>query len=188
MESDRPEASELVVSLFERCGPSLFRYVAAATGSPELADDIVQEVFLSLYRDLCLDKRIKNPAAYVFGAARNQIRKHARTQSQRGEVLLAPEALYRMDIPVEDAGHSVVDMNGIRTLFSVLTEREEAVLLLRFQSLKYREIAGRLEISPKTVATLLARAIRKLQKAMKSRPQGERIASKVAALVPKTLQ
>ncbi len=184
----RTEASELVGSLFERCGVSLFRYVAGATGSPELADDIVQEVFLSLYRDLCLGKRIENPAAYVFGAARNQIRKHARAQSQCREVLLSPETLERMCIPVEGAGNSVRALDDIRALFSVLTEREEAVLLLRSQSLKYREIADRLEISPKTVATLLARAVRKLQKAMKSGPQGQRISSTVAALVPKTLQ
>ena len=47
----------------------------------------------------------------------------------------------------------------------VLTVREEEVVLLRLQSLKYREIASQLGISDKSVCTLLARALKKLQAA-----------------------
>jgi len=188
MAPDRSEASELVASLFECRGPSLFRYVVRTTGSPELADDIVQEVFLALYRDLRVGKRIENPAAYVFGAVRNQIRKHTRMQSQRGEVLMDPETLDGMCFPADSADESVTALDDMMTLFSVLTEREETVVLLRAQSLKYREIADQLEISPKTVATLLARAVRKLQKAMKARRDGQRFSFAVEAHVPNTLQ
>ena len=53
----------------------------------------------------------------------------------------------------------------IRSLLSVLTPREEEVLLLRLESLKYREIADQLGISINSVNTLLARALRKLQQA-----------------------
>jgi RNA polymerase sigma factor (sigma-70 family) len=56
-------------------------------------------------------------------------------------------------------------MNGgpavedIRSLLSVLSPREEEVLLLRLESLKYREIASQLGISMNSVNTLLARAL-----------------------------
>ncbi len=61
------------------------------------------------------------------------------------------------DILAETAGQ------GELTL-SVLTEREKEVVLLRLQSLKYREIAKQLGNSEKSVATLLARAVAKLRK------------------------
>ena len=186
MASRRLEASELVTSLFECRGPYLFRYLVRATGSPALADDIVQEVFSSLYRDLCLGKPIDNPTAYIFGAARNQVSKHARRESQRGEVLLAPEVLDAMAIAVETE-FGPAELDQVRALFSVLSEREEAVVELRLQSLKYREIADQLGISPKTVATLLARAVRKLRFALKPTSQGQRVSSMVAGRAAKTL-
>jgi len=186
----RPTAqSELVTSLFVSVGPSLFRYVARATGSLELADDIVQDAFLVLYRKLCLGERIKNPSAYVFGVARNQVRKHARSQRQRGEVLVARDILDETCAAADRPVDTLADLDEVTAVFSVLTEREEAVVLLRLQSLKYREIAEQLGISPKTVATLLARAISKLQKAIKARRQGRRpVPIKVMKRVPETLQ
>lgn len=187
MASGRVEASQLVASLFECRGPALFRYAVRATGSSALADDIVQEVFASLYRDLRLGKSIENPTAYIFGAARNQVSKHFRQESQRGEVLLAPEVLEAMCIPAQSSA-GPEELEEVRTLFSVLSEREEAVIELRLQSLKYREIAEQLGISPKTVATLLARAIRKLQSALKPGSGQRRISSMVTGRVPKTLQ
>jgi len=57
----------------------------------------------------------------------------------------------------------------VRNLLSVLSPREEEVLLLRLETLKYREIAEQLGISINSVNTLLARALRKLQEAT-SRP------------------
>jgi DNA-directed RNA polymerase specialized sigma24 family protein len=56
-------------------------------------------------------------------------------------------------------------MLDIRCLPSVLTPREEQVLLLRLEALKYREIADQLGSSMNSVNTLLARALRKLQRA-----------------------
>ncbi len=187
MASGRERASELVSSLFECRGPALFRYAVRATGSSALADDIVQDVFASLYRDLCLGKSIENPTAYIFGAARNQVCKHARKERQRGEVLLAPEVLEAICVPAESSAGSE-ELDEVRALFSVLSEREEAVIDLRLQSLKYREIADQLGISPKTVATLLARAIRKLQRALTPVSVRQRISSMVTGRVPRTLQ
>ena len=63
----------------------------------------------------------------------------------------------------------------IRSLLSVLSPREEEVLLLRLEALKYREIAEQLGISMNSVNTLLARALRKLQGANKRPANKERL-------------
>ena len=62
----------------------------------------------------------------------------------------------------------------VRNLLSVLSPREEEVLLLRLEALKYREIAEQLGIGINSVNTLLARALRKLQEATSRHVNEER--------------
>ncbi len=71
----------------------------------------------------------------------------------------------------------MAEMSGptdVRDLLSVLSPREEEVLLLRLETLKYREIAEQLGISINSVNTLLARALRKLQEATSRHVNEER--------------
>lgn len=150
--------------VFACWGPFLVRYALQMTRSPEASDDIVQEAFLALYRDLRSGKTIRDPRSWTFGAVRNQIRKRARILGRHGEDLTPFEDLDRFaaeprwpDVLAETADE------GDLTL-SVLTEREKEVVLLRLQSFKYREIAKQLGNSEKSVATLLARALKKLRR------------------------
>jgi RNA polymerase sigma factor (sigma-70 family) len=75
------------------------------------------------------------------------------------------EQLDEADLPGEPAAE-ISRLAEIRSLLSVLSPREEEVLLLRLEALKYREIADQLGISMNSVNTLLARALRKLQEAV----------------------
>lgn len=160
------DAAGLVVSLFESLGPSLYRYALRSTASPEASDDIVQEAFMGLHRDLRRGKRIDSPEGWVFGAVRNQVRKHQRREKLHAETLCPQQALD--DLPGGLESGASEERNDVMRLLGVLSEREEEVVLLRMQSLKYREIGDSLEISPKTVATLLARALKKLQQAART--------------------
>jgi RNA polymerase sigma-70 factor (ECF subfamily) len=161
---ERARAERLVEEVFACWGPFLARYALQMTRSPEAADDVVQEAFLALYRDLRAGKSIRDPRSWTFGAVRNQIRKRARILVRHGEDLTPLEALDRYaaeprwpDILAETADEADL-------MLSVLTEREREVVLLRLQSFKYREIAKQLGNSEKSVATLLARALAKLRK------------------------
>jgi RNA polymerase sigma factor (sigma-70 family) len=72
--------------------------------------------------------------------------------------------------------------------FTVLTKREEEVLLLRLQSMKYREIAASLGIQTSSVNVLLARAIRKLRQVLSKYQAGNFPAGKGLARAPRRLQ
>jgi RNA polymerase sigma factor (sigma-70 family) len=61
------------------------------------------------------------------------------------------------------------DKQDIDRCFTALSRREEEVLRLCLEEMKYREIAAALEISPNSVATFHRRAIRKLRSLL-SRP------------------
>jgi len=69
----------------------------------------------------------------------------------------------------------VSSFGDIRSLLSVLSPREEEVLLLRLEALKYREIAEQLGISMNSVNTLLARALRKLEEATAQQANKEKV-------------
>ncbi|MCC7153183.1 MAG: RNA polymerase sigma factor [Bryobacterales bacterium] len=157
------DAARLVNELFETSGPFLLRYAAHQAKSPTVADDLVQEAFLALYRELREGKRIDNPKAWMFAVVRNQIRKRARNQLRCAEDLMSDALLDLMpahpswpDVESDTASPPPLDL-------SILSIREGEALCLRLESLKYREIAERLGISSKSVCTLLARALKKLR-------------------------
>lgn len=159
---NRQEATELLTDLFDTWYPSLLRYAYRLTGNVERAEDVVQEAFLALYRDLARGSRIANAKGWTLIVVRREALRRARHDRREG-----------VRIPLEDAESSPAmstDPNlerflfgDVARLFSVLSAREEEVLLLRIESLKYREIGELLGISPNSVTTLLSRAIKKLR-------------------------
>jgi RNA polymerase sigma factor (sigma-70 family) len=64
------------------------------------------------------------------------------------------------------AAELTIDCDRVRAHMDLLSVREQEVLLLRLESMKYREIAAALGISINSVNTLLARALTKLQTAL----------------------
>ena len=85
---------------------------------------------------------------------------------------IALEQLDEADLPRAPATE-ISRLAEIRSLLSVLSPREEEVLLLRLEALKYREIADQLGISINSVNTLLARALRKLQETVSQQQTNE---------------
>ncbi len=55
-----------VMALFDRCGPSLCRYVVSCGLAADQAEDVVQDVFLALFRHLCLGRPRTNLRAWLF--------------------------------------------------------------------------------------------------------------------------
>ncbi|MGA2326991.1 MAG: sigma-70 family RNA polymerase sigma factor [Bryobacteraceae bacterium] len=162
------EAWRLVDELFASWRPSLFRYAMRLCGTRELAEDLVQEAFLALYRESVQGQGVRDPRRWTLCVVRQQVSKHYRDRRRHGEELKPPEVLeaFAADdaVPVRGADHG----GDVSRLLWVLTPREKEVILLRMESLKYQEIAAQLGVSPKTVAALLARALRKLQRAAES--------------------
>lgn len=179
-------AAKTVSALFESWYSSLVRYASRATGSFALAEDLVQETFMQLYRELRAGKTVDQPKAWTFSLLRRSIGRHVRNHARQigaEQPLEVAEAL--PSIPSR-ADTAQIELDELSKLFSILTRREEEVLLLRMEAFKYREIADRLGISANSVNTLLARALRKLQKAATGRPQKSPASKQVENSVRKT--
>jgi RNA polymerase sigma-70 factor, ECF subfamily len=185
---NQDEATRAVNELFETLAPFLMRYALRGTRSAETAEDLVQEVFMALYRDLRNGKHIDDLRAWTIGAVRNQVRKCARSSRLHCEDLLAPEAFDMMPGQAWVVESPDVDTDFGPEALRVLTRREEEVVLLRLQSMKYREIGQQLGISSKSVCTLLARAVKKLQLFCQSKPTGGKLRTFDEREVPNALQ
>lgn len=145
--------------------PHLLRYVCRHTDCRATAEEVVQDVFLDLYKALQANQTIDYPKAWTMRVARRkcgEVRRDVRCVRLDGtheEALGAPGPG-----PAEALDRSL-DTQRLRGCLSVLTEREEEVLLLRLQSMKFREIGSALGIATSSVNTLLARALEKLRHA-----------------------
>lgn len=65
------------LEFYRRHQGGLYRYAIHMSGSPEAAADVVQDTFLTLIRHAGkFDQERGTPAAFLFGIARNQLRKH----------------------------------------------------------------------------------------------------------------
>src|SRR5579872_6067053 len=72
-----------VMALFDRDGPSLCRYVVSCGLAVDQAEDVVQDVFLALFRHLCLGRPRTNLRAWLFQVAHNLASKERRKLRRR---------------------------------------------------------------------------------------------------------
>ena len=140
-----------------------------------------------LYSELRRGTRIDNPKGWTLCVVRRQISKHLKSAVNKAGLHESLDFLDTIPFGGFRWKEPVFDQEDTAKLLSVLSSREEEVLLLRMEALKYREIASLLGISPNSVNTLLARAIRKLQKAV-GRSTGQAELHEDEDSISKTLQ
>jgi RNA polymerase sigma-70 factor (ECF subfamily) len=162
-----PEAE--VIGLFDEQRAPLMRYTISLGLGPSDAEDIIQEVFLSLFRHLQLGKSRANLRGWVFRVAHNLALKHRQSRQRRQPVPIAETDLAeRRAAPGNNPEEAFADTQRQKLLFSVvqaLPEQDRNCLRLRAESLRYREIAEVLGMSLGAVANSLLRSFEKLNRA-----------------------
>lgn len=140
--------------MFERHGRTVYRFALRSTGSPDAADEVVQEVFLALIRNTSgFDPRRGALRSYLFGAARNQIARRARL----GPVLEEPPEAVEAGTPLAEM-EAAERLATVRQAVATLPETyREAVILCDLEELSYDEAAAALEVPVGTVRSRLSR-------------------------------
>jgi RNA polymerase sigma-70 factor, ECF subfamily len=172
--SDDPVAAahRETLCVFERLGPTLRRY-AQSCGVPEMtADDVIQEVYVALFRHLCLGRSGENLTAWLFQVTyRTALRTRRRLQTRLAvEEPWDPTLGDRVADDIADPERALVERERRRRLRGIvraLPERSRRCLLLRAQGLRYREIATTLQLSLGGVAKAIALGVRRLSTAVK---------------------
>ena len=134
--------------LYTRHQASLYRYALRMTGSPWSAEEIVQEVFMTLIKEpKKYDPQRGEVGAFLFGIARNRVMK----QLQRGPRELPLEDTSSNGLPVkEPADHFTPAVWAEQreriaqlrdALLSLPAEFREALVLCELEELSYEEAA-----------------------------------------------
>jgi len=164
--------------VYKACFRSLVYYATEITGQFQLAEEVVQDVFLKIWQNR-LELNIKGSfKAYLFQTVHNQALNVIRKQNTRKESvnLVRPEQTWKF---ISD--NYKIDDNLIDKIFSDETEAiieriikelpdqcGKVFQLSRFESLKNEEIAAQLGLSENTVKTHIYRALQKIATGLKT--------------------
>jgi len=151
--------------LYRRWQGPVYRFALRMSGSPPLAEDVTQEVFMALLRRSDgYDPSRGELSSYLHGIARNMARR--RLERERGLQPLGDEA--GGDDPMADlARRERADLvwDGILTL---PLHYREAVVLCDLQGLSYEEAASALGCAVGTVRSRLHRGREQLAQRLRS--------------------
>lgn len=180
-------ASELDQAARIRCGDQatfnrlfhlhyepLCRFAYGYVNALEVAEDLVQDIFLDLWRrrrSWYPDRSVK---AYLYGAVRNQALKHLRRMRARRcmEDEQKRRALPVYETPVSVLNHQEVQRATQQAINELPERRRHIFILSRQHDLTYVEIATLLDISVKTVETQVGRALKFLRNRLGSHRDG----------------
>jgi RNA polymerase sigma-70 factor, ECF subfamily len=163
------EIEREVMELFEQFRGPLFRY-ALSLGIPvHDAEEVIQEVFLSLFRHLQLRRSRRNLRAWLFRVAHNLAlkqlyankRSHAKTTS---DWTVTDEQTDPSPDPEEQLS-SAQRRHRLLAVVRALPETDQGCLRLRAEGLRYREIATVLGMSLGAVSISLTRSLARLTRA-----------------------
>ena len=162
-------ASNLTLrALFESEESNLLRYAFHLTGRRAVAEEIVQEVFLQLYKRWA---DVGNPKAWLFRSVRNRAFNHVRDQR---ETLSGTDAAH-IEAQDDDGPDRMLERMettaALRKLLGELNESDQQLVRLKyFEGLKYREISAQTGLSVSNVGYRLHHILKEL--AGKLRPFG----------------
>jgi RNA polymerase sigma-70 factor (ECF subfamily) len=162
--------ADQVLALFDECGPGLRRYVGSFQLGPAATEDVVQDVFLALFRHLSLGRADTNLKGWLFRVAHNLALKQRLRTSRRGLIESAWDEA-RADLVLDQAPNPEERLAGkqrqrrLAEELRHMPERDQQCLLLRSEGLRYRDIARTLDVSLGTVAKSIVRALTRLMAA-----------------------
>lgn len=160
-----------LVRLFHHIGPS-----------PELAEDLAQDVFLRIYRSRSRYEAGAKFSTWLFTIAGNVARNAARSHGRRREVNEADTRQVAEDSQTSLMAGMALDASSmmparvvegeeralmVRKAVESLGERQRMALMLsRFENMSYVEIAEAMGLTTKAVKSLLSRARVNLKEAL----------------------
>lgn len=165
----RHDDADSFEALFREHYPRLCELVHGYVRSREVAEDIVQDLFLTLWSKRRSGGSVELTAAYLFVAARNRALKHlrhGRVVARAHEQVAAERSREAPDRADDDVRYGEATA-AVEAAIAGLPDRcREVFLLSRRQHMSYAEIAAALGISVKTVEVQMWRALRKLRAAL----------------------
>ena len=158
-----------VIDLFDLLRGPLLRYVLFLGIPVHDAEEVVQEVFLSLFRHLRLGRSRRNLRGWIFRVGHNlALKQRHANRISRDRHDSEPALLERSSDPSPGPEEHLFRRRRQERLLAIvdaLPETDRQCLRLRAEGLRYREIASVLGVSLGSVSLSLSRSLARLSRA-----------------------
>jgi len=156
--------------LYDEHVDRIYRFVFFKVSDEQLAQDITSETFTKLWKEISLDKEVRNPSGFLFRIAKNRIIDHYRAKDQN------PINLDNLDT-VLDKGRDIAeqavqndDMREVRAALSKLPEDYAlAVSMYYIEQEPIFEVAKALGKSQGATRVIIHRGMKQLREMLESK-------------------
>lgn len=146
-------------ALYDRTARGLWAYLARITGSPDLADDLLQETYYRFLRSRATYETDAHRRHTLFRIATNLARDRHRRGRRAQLVTIDDDQL----VAATDVASAAERRTDLARALSLLKPREREMLWLAYaQGSSHRDIAGIVGVKAASVRLLLFRARQKL--------------------------
>jgi RNA polymerase sigma factor (sigma-70 family) len=160
------EGDEAAFSVcYAEYGRELMPFLIRLAGSADIAEEIVQEVFLKIWLHRDRLAVVDNPRNWIFRVAANTGRNWLKKQmTDRQKMRLLPPSPHGpADVPADQVDLKAIAAVVQRTILSFPQQRRRIYQLSREEGLKPSEIAARLDLSVSTVKNTLLSALKTIR-------------------------
>jgi RNA polymerase sigma-70 factor (ECF subfamily) len=156
------------LAAYDKCAESLLRHVYFRVSDEAVAEDILQETMLRVWRSVCAGEAIKNFRAYFYRVAHNLVIDHYRGRKEVSfeEILEGGEQFATKE---KDALNLLADKDLAAAALKELDEETRTIVMWRFiDGLAVKEISEILGKTTGNISVIIHRGLKKLREKMKN--------------------
>lgn len=154
--------------LFNHFYPSLYQFALSFVKTGQLAEEVVSDVFIRIWQKRAALARIRDLKLYLFISTKNTSLNYLRQQKK--DSLLPDDYRVQLRSVYFDPEQLLITaemINRIQQAINQLPPRCQLIFkLVKDDGLRYKEVAGLLNLSLKTVENQMTLALRKLGSAI----------------------
>lgn len=166
VKKDNNEAFEELINRYEK---PLLRYVVRLNRDEDIAEDIVQDTFISVYKNINSFDTKRKFSSWIYRIAHNksvnEIKKHSKTFALNDEIEIEDERNDHKD--TEKRLDESIIREKIQNEIDKLPLKYKEIIILRYvQEESYDEISDILQIPKNTVGVRIKRGLEALKREM----------------------
>jgi RNA polymerase sigma-70 factor (ECF subfamily) len=159
-------------TLFRRFYEPLCLYGNKITGNMDAAEDIVQELFYTLWKERTSLKIVWSVKSYLYGAVRNQslqYLEHLQVRKQYYQKIVTDNI---SESDPNDSPQQILEYKELEQRLNFVLEklpkrRRDIFRMNRFEGKKYEQIAHEMSLSVKTIEAEMSKALQTLRKSLR---------------------
>jgi len=160
-----------IEKLYDSFGDKIYHYLTVKLGSPNDAEDVLQEIFYRLVRYSFRLRLVRNPGAFVFKIARNEAYRYLKNKTRKQGGCQKNFELHEVIRSTISGPKAEAEDMVARALSRLPDDQREIIILKVFEGLTFKEIASVCGLSINTASSRYRYGLEKLRSLMEERDE-----------------